>query len=273
VIQTPRRTLKGVVKLSGRGLHGGEPVDVTMHPSDNGIAFRLGPARTQAVVENVTDTTRCTRLGEISTIEHVMSALAGLEITDVEIELSSPELPGLDGSAREYVEAILAAGVVDIGSKESFVPFKRVFFQEESVSIAAAAGEGHWRFEYLTGDRWPNTQVFESSNVVASYISDISPARTIALSEEVPYLLQMGLGQGLDETSALILGTKGYENEARFSDEPARHKLLDLIGDLYLSGIPVRLLNVVAVRSGHRTNIALARQLTETVRREQATKG
>jgi UDP-3-O-acyl-N-acetylglucosamine deacetylase len=270
VLETQRKTLKETITLEGRGLQGGQPVTVRIHPGDDGIAFRHGTTRVPAIAENVTDTTRCTRLGEISTIEHAMSALAGLEVTDAELELSSPELPGLDGSALVYVEAMLATGLVDLGAQESYPPFKRAFFQEDAITIAAARGEGHWRFEYLTGERWPHSQVFESADVIGVYAAEIAPARTIALSEEVPFLLKMGLGQGLDETSALIIGSNGYDNAARFADEPARHKLLDLIGDLYLSGIPIRLLNVVAVRSGHRTNVAFAKQLTDAAKRERS---
>jgi UDP-3-O-acyl-N-acetylglucosamine deacetylase len=265
-----RKTVRGTVSLSGRGLHGGAPVEVHIHPGDEGIAFRLGDRRFAAIPENVTDTTRCTRLGEISTIEHAMSALAGLEVTDAEIELSAPELPGLDGSSAEYVTAIRAVGLKEIGTTHVYPPFKRLFMQDEAVSLAAARGDGHWRFEYLTGDRWPGSQVFEAAHVAESYTADIAGARTFALVEELPFIKQMGLGQGLDESSALILGAGGYENAARFSDEPARHKLLDLIGDLYLSGIPARLLNVVAVRSGHRTNVAFAKLLADASRREAA---
>jgi UDP-3-O-[3-hydroxymyristoyl] N-acetylglucosamine deacetylase len=269
-IEVTRRTVKSTVSLSGRGLHGGEPVEVRIHPGAEGIGFRLGDRRFAAIPENVTDTTRCTRLGEISTIEHVMSALAGLEVTDAEIELSKPELPGLDGSAAEYVDAIRATGLATAGTAHIYPPFKRVFLQEEPISLAAARGDGHWRFEYLTGNRWPGIQVFEVPHVSEGYVKEIARARTFALAEELPTIKQMGLGQGLDESSALILGPNGYENAPRFEDEPARHKLLDLIGDLYLSGIPVGFLNVVAVRSGHRTNVAFAKLLADASRREAA---
>ena len=269
-IETTRLTVRDTATLSGRGLHGGEPVEVRIHPGSEGIAFRWKNQRFAAIPENVTDTTRCTRLGEISTIEHAMSALAGLEVTDAEVELSAPELPGLDGSAGEYVAAIRAVGLKEIGSKFVHLPFKRVFFQEESVSLAAARGDGHWRFEYLTGDRWPGVQIFESAHVSSEYSKEIASARTFALVEELQYIKQMGLGKGLDESSALILGNSGYENTSRFEDEPARHKLLDLIGDLYLSGMPIRFLNVVAVRSGHRTNVAFGKLLADASRREAA---
>ena len=111
------RTLKNSVRLDGLGLHSGEPVQVTISPGDQGIRFRYGMSIIQALPENVVETRRCTKLGEVSTIEHLMSALAGCEITDAEIELTAPELPGLDGSAIPYVHAIRTAGVEQIGER------------------------------------------------------------------------------------------------------------------------------------------------------------
>ncbi len=253
-----RRTLKETARFEGVGLHSAIPVKVAVHPASGGIFFRLGGARVEAKAENVTDTTRSTRLGEVGTIEHLMSALAGLEITDAEVELDAPELPGLDGSSRGFVEGLLAAGLEDGDEWEAKTPFKRVFFQEEGGKLAASRGEGAWRYLYDMGERWPNQQAFERDDVVASYREEIAPARTFALTEELPLLEKYGLGRGLDVDSAVVLGPDGYANEVRFPDEPARHKLLDLMGDLYLSGIPIRARNVVAERTGHRANVKAA---------------
>ena len=266
MIRFIRKTLKGDALLEGLGLHSGIPVRVQIHPGEHGIAFRRGGERILASPENVTDTTRCTTLGPVATIEHLMSALAGLEITDAEIELDAPELPGLDGSSLPYVEALLAVGLEELGEKEIPELFSRVFLQDEAVKIAASKGAGHWRVVYSLGDRWPGTQEFEAVDAVAAYGAEIAPARTFVLAEEIPMIIQHGLGKGLDEHTALILGIEGYKNESRFADEPARHKLLDLIGDLYLSGIPIRHLNVVAERSGHRTNVKVAAMLAQAVK-------
>jgi UDP-3-O-acyl-N-acetylglucosamine deacetylase len=261
-----RRTLAREVDVSGVGLHGGEPTLMRLRPGSKGIGFHRGGTRFAAVAENVTDTTRSTRLGEVNTVEHLMSALAGLEITDLEIEVEGDEAPGLDGSAAPWVSALVEAGLEDLGEATAFPPFKRVFFQEGELSVGAASGAGHWRYDYVLNERWPGTQSFEAQDVVAQYGSEIAPARTFALAEEIPMILQLGLARGLDENSALILGIEGYKNEARFDDEPARHKLLDLCGDLYLSGLPLRCLNVVAVRSGHRSNVKVAALLREASR-------
>jgi len=262
----PRHTIREKIYLSGLGLHTGTPVNVTLHPSDKGIAFRYGETRTPALAANVSDTTRSTKLGEVGTIEHAMSAFAGLEITDVEVEVDAPEMPGLDGSAWKYVEAILATGRSALGSKEFPTLFTRVFHQEEGgIKAAVAKGAGRWRYEYKLDDRWPNEQAFESYDAVADYVAQIAKARTFALAEEIPAIIQLGLGKGLDENSALIVGIEGYKNAARFPDEPARHKLLDLIGDLYLAGLPIRGLDVVAEKTGHRTNVKLAAMLAQAV--------
>lgn len=260
-----RRTPASDIRLEGLGLHSGIPVVVTLHPGESGIAFRLGSNRWEARPSNVTETTRCTKLGEISTIEHVMSALAGLEITDAEIELTAAELPALDGSALAYVEAIQGVGIAELGEAEMRDPFERIFYQETPVKIAIGKGAGHWRYTYEVADRWPGEQAYENAHVIADYAREIAPARTFALAEEVPMVLAAGLAKGLDIEKALILGIEGYKNEPRFKDEPARHKLLDLLGDLYLAGVPARFLNVSAEKSGHRTNVEAAARLWAAV--------
>jgi len=253
-----RKTLANSVTFEGIGLHSAVPVQMSVHPGEDGIAFRYGADRFAAKPENVTETTRSTKLGTVSTIEHVMSALAGLEITDAEIEVSAPEVPGLDGSALPFFDGIERAGTTDLATAELPPLFRRLFVHEDPIKIAISDGNGHWRYDYDTGERWPNLQSFDFRAGSESYRERLASARTFALLEEVPKIIAAGLGLGLDESSVLILGPEGYKNEPRFSDEPARHKLLDLIGDLYLSGVPIRFLNVVAEKSGHRTNISAA---------------
>ncbi len=260
-----RKTLARKVQLTGLGLHSGIPVTVAVHPSQDGIRFRLGSDRIQAIPENVSETTRCTRLGTVSTIEHIMSAFAGLEITDAEVELNAPELPGLDGSSQVYVEQFLEAGFELCGEEPVPSLYRRIFLQETHCNIAVAKGSGHWRYVYDAGSRWPGTQSFESGSVIRDYGKEIAPARTFALEEELPMIRQAGLGKGLDESSALLLGQEGYMNVARFPDEPARHKLLDLIGDLYLAGIPIGILSVVSEKSGHTANVKAAAMLRQAI--------
>jgi len=234
---------------------------MTIHPSNGGIAFRLGSERVTASPDNVTDTNRRTRLGSINTVEHIMSALAGLEITDAEVELSAPEVPGADGSSIPFVKLLQTAGFEN--GEEQTVPdlYRRLYPPSETSSISIAKGTGHWRYTFETGDRWPGTQTFELESVVSGYVDQIAPAITTAFSFELEAAEKLGLGKGLDKDSVLILDPEGYRFPARFPDEPARHKLLDLIGDLYLTGIPIRALDVVSSKSGHTANVQAAMML------------
>lgn len=264
MISQVRKTVAESVIWSGKGLHGGQAVRVSVHPGERGIWFRANGAAQEAIPENVADTSRCTSLSDVRTIEHLMSALAGLEITDAEIEVQGGELPGLDGSAKDYVVGLLAVGTTSVGAIEREPLFERVFVQDESVKVAISSGRGVWRYTLLA-DTWPFEQEFEAADVVGEYPEEIAPARTWAFEHELAAIEQLGLGRGLDATSAVILGSQGYTHEVRFSDEPARHKLLDLIGDLYLAGFPIRQLNVSACRSGHRAHVEAARKLRQTL--------
>jgi UDP-3-O-[3-hydroxymyristoyl] N-acetylglucosamine deacetylase len=253
-----RKTLSRAVTFDGLGLHSGVAVHVRIEPGQNGIRFRYGSSVVAAIPENVTDTSRRTKLGDISTIEHLMSALAGLEITDVEIEVSSPELPTLGGNSSGYVLALQGVGFESLGEKEMPDIYSRLFHQEDLIKVAISKGNGHWSYDYDTRPRWPNHQRYESNEIVATYISEIAPARTFAFTEEVEPARKKGFGLGLDESSALILGEDGYVNTPSFPNEPVRHKMLDLIGDLYLAGVPISKLNVSAERSGHSSNVKAA---------------
>jgi UDP-3-O-[3-hydroxymyristoyl] N-acetylglucosamine deacetylase len=219
-----------------------------------------------AIPANVTDTSRCTVLGTVRTVEHLMSAFAACAITDAHVEITYPELPGLDGSAILFMNALNKCGTEDVGTVEAKDIYSRLFVQAENLKIAVGKGNGHWRFDFVTGERWPGEMTFESFNIKDDYESQVAPARTTVFTEEIELVKAAGLGRGLDESSVLILGEKGYENAERFTDEPARHKLLDLIGDLYLAGVPIDQLNVVGYRSGHRSNVEMAKLLFESCR-------
>jgi UDP-3-O-[3-hydroxymyristoyl] N-acetylglucosamine deacetylase len=249
-----RRTLLHVVTLTGRALHSGRPVEVTIHPGDNGIAFRCDDSRVAADPAAITGTRWHTTLGDIGTVEHLMSAFAGSAITDAEVELSYPELPALDGSAAGYV-----FHPQPLGEAEILLPRHEVVVETPTASIRARAGSGLWSYTF---DHSTGTQTF-SCELPGDYPAEVAPARTIALTDQVA----PGLGQGLDVDSVVLLGPDGYENVPRFPDEPARHKLLDLVGDLYLTGIPVGMLDVTARCSGHTTNVQLAALLGPKRRR------
>lgn len=260
-----RRTPAASVTFQGRGLHCGEPSRATIHPYDQGFAFKFGDEVFPALAENVTDTRRSTSIGPCRTIEHVLSALAGMEYTDALIELDGcGELPALDGSSFEYVQGLNSVGFTELGSAEAHRLFTRAYVIKDNAKVAVGAGTGHWRF-LLEGEagRWPQHQEAEILSI-SEYQEKVSKARTWVFEDQIEMARAAGLGLGLDESSCLILGPQGPVNEARQNDEASAHKLLDLVGDLALTGIPLRFLNVTAERSGH----ALHVQAALKVRRE-----
>lgn len=253
-------------ELHGKGLHSGQPVCVRIHPGNDGIAFIHEGSRTPAVPESVTDTRRCTTLGTVATVEHLMSALSGLGVTDAEVEVEGPEMPGLDGSSRDWVQLLLATGFAPCGNLEVEGPFSRVFTVAGESKVAVTSGHGKWRYEFDLESMGLGWQIAEAHLTPDEYAREIAPARTTVFQHELPHLMALGLGQGLTAEDVVVIKPGGYENQARFADEPARHKLLDLVGDLYLTGIPAAMLSGVGVRSGHTANVLAASRLTAHVR-------
>ncbi|GAB3897885.1 UDP-3-O-acyl-N-acetylglucosamine deacetylase [Kibdelosporangium lantanae] len=248
-----RRTVREPVTYSGRGLHTGRPVTVTIHPSDTGIAFRYDDTRVPASPSSVTDTRWRTTLGAVGTVEHLMSAFAGLGITDAEVELSYPELPALDGSAAHY----LTLPPQPLGEAEISLPRREIKVEASGGAITVRPGSGTWAYTFRHATKIQTV----TCQLPQDYPAEVAPARTFAPVDQVPALRAQGLGQGLEETSVLLLGPHGPTTTPRFPDEPARHKLLDLIGDLYLTGIPINLLDVTARFTGHTTNVRMAELL------------
>jgi len=257
-----RRTLSRDAIFDGVGIHSGEHCRAVAKPGGDGLAFRSGGERWLAVPENVTSTTNTTTLGEVGMVEHIMSAFAALEISDAEVEVYGPEMPILDGSSLEYLEGLRSAGSEKVGSTRRVHIFSRVNVQGEGEErIGVSSGSGRWRFDW-EGSAWPGALSFEAQ-LPDDYDQEIAPARTVCYESDIPKLQAAGLGKGGNEYNTLVIGGDGYRTEHRFADEPARHKLLDLIGDIMLSRVPPRFLNVVGERSGHRLNVAAAMRLAE----------
>lgn len=215
--------------------------------------------------ENVTGTQRCTQLAGISTVEHVLSALAGLGVTDADIVVEGGELPAAEGCSAPYVGVILEQGLAACGHLDVEGPFERVYVVNSGSKVAIAKGEGWWRAEFEVVDSFIGKQVAEFALSPACYAAEVAPARTTVFEDEWQAAQAAGLGLGLDVSTVVGIGKTGYANEPRFADEPARHKLLDLIGDLALSGVPIAHLDVVGERSSHATNVEAATQLARSV--------
>lgn len=271
-----QRSLKNTIRATGVGLHGGEKVFLTLRPApvDAGIVFRrtdLDPAvELPADALLVTETTLCTGLSrdgaKVQTIEHLMSALAGLGIDNAIIELTAPEVPIMDGSAGPFVFLLQSGGIV-----EQRAP-KRLLRIRQPVEVRQ--GDKWARFEPHEGFRVGFTVKFDHPAIpdaqsrvdlefsTANYIREISRARTFGFMRDLESMREHNLGLGGSMDNAIVLDEFRVLNEdgLRYADEFVRHKALDAIGDLYLAGHAI-LGAYEGYKSGHALNNALVRAL------------
>lgn len=276
-------TIASTCELRGTSLHSGATSRVRLHPSEDGIRFvRPGAQPIEAHVDSVVSTTLCTTLGDgtssVSTVEHLMAALCGLGVDSCTVEVDASELPVLDGSAAPWVDAVRAAGLSDTQDNDDSPPAGlrltcpvRV---EEGDSWAVALPAASPRLTVgidfpshaAIGRQWATwSPAVGGSDVAEDFASSIAPARTFTLVEHIDAMRAQGLVQGGSLDNALVCDLReGWLNESglRFTNEPARHKLLDLIGDLaLLPGHTLPNCHVVAFRAGHRLHVALGRAL------------
>jgi len=198
---------------------------------------------------------------EVHTVEHILSALAGLGITDCIIELNGIEVPGMDGSARDFVDAIQKAGIEKLNaSVPALVVSREVNVEEGIAKISAKPRKGGMKVDYTL--HYPDNPLAQGTYSIEitsdSFMKEIASARTFAIKKDAEQMRAAGLGKGATlQNTVVIDGDKAIETTLRFPNEPVRHKILDLLGDLYILGRPVHA-HIVAHCSGHRTNRSLA---------------
>lgn len=269
-----RRTLaKATPPLAGVGLHTGEQVALQMFPAEGGrgIVFRSALSRQEIAVipSNVHSTVRCTAVAAnsvvLQTVEHVLSALAGCGVTDAELVCDGPEIPLLDGSAAPFAAALQEAGIVDAGGDVETVRL------DAPVTVC---GDGGSAITAVPSDRlsicvvleYPDKPLMAPQAAVyhgVGYAAEIAPARTYGFVSELAYLAERGLARGATRENAFALNDDGSPEETtplRFANEAARHKLLDVIGDLMFAGGPV-CAGIIALRPSHTLNARLASEL------------
>ncbi|TVQ32869.1 MAG: UDP-3-O-[3-hydroxymyristoyl] N-acetylglucosamine deacetylase [Phycisphaeraceae bacterium] len=272
-----QRTLAGDgAPLSGQGLFGGKPSTATLKPAPagHGVVFvRVdlpGSPRVEARTDLVIERPRRTTLkkGDVTVemVEHCMSALSGLGVDNAVVELDGSELPAFDGSSQRYVEAIQAAGVRELEVKRRpIVITEPIVIRDGKASIAALPGTADaldlmYELDY-GADSTLQRQVHAFTADPKRYAEQIAPARTYALFEEARRFRERGMFGHLTPRDILVIGDDGpIDNKLRFDDEPVRHKVLDLLGDLSLIGRPVQG-RIIASRSGHAMNHRMAREL------------
>ncbi len=264
-------TIVETLAFSGIGLHSGAPVSMRLLPATagSGIVFRrtdLDNFEIPATGRNVAKVSYATSLMRqgvlISTTEHLLSALIGMGVDNVIIELDNLELPILDGSARPYVEAFQRAGLKTQRRCRDYLRIlKPVEVRDGNKFIGIYPGDGY-SISYQIDFAPPIGQQGISLDLASrTYDADIAPARTFGFKEDEQKLRGMGLIRGVSSQSAIIVTRSGVENgPLRFQDEFVRHKVLDLIGDLALAGHQI-LGRVVAERAGHAMHTALVSRL------------
>jgi len=274
-----QRTLKHVIRATGVGLHSGEKVYLTLRPAplDTGIVFRrvdLDPVvEIPARADLVTETMLCTGLsrdgGKVMTIEHLMSALAGLGVDNARIDLSAAEVPIMDGSAGPFVFLLQSAGIDEQDAPKRFIRIRQ--------PVEVREGDKHARFEPHDGFRIGFTVEFDHPAIpsaqsraevdfsTTSYVREVSRARTFGFMRDLEFMRERNLGLGGSMDNAIVLDEYRVLNDdgLRYADEFVRHKILDAVGDLYLAGRPI-IGAFEGFKSGHALNNKLVRALLAT---------
>lgn len=261
-------TLRDAVAFEGAGLHTGAAARVRLlpAPAGHGLRFRLNdavefPARADYVVETVRATVLGVGKHRVSTVEHVLSALLGCGIDNALIAVDGPEIPVADGSAKVFTDAFEAVGLVTLHeTRVRWIPTEpRVFRDGEKLLVVAPASSFRVR---MTVD-YPapvGTQYVEAEITPEAYRQEIAPNRTIGFLHEVEGLLKRGLARGGTLENAAVFGPDGPLAPLRSPTEPARHKILDLVGDFALLGAYPQC-EVIAVKSGHKLHCTAVREL------------
>jgi UDP-3-O-[3-hydroxymyristoyl] N-acetylglucosamine deacetylase / 3-hydroxyacyl-[acyl-carrier-protein] dehydratase len=302
-----QHTLKSPARISGTGLHTGILVDLTLKPADPGFGFQFKRVDLphqpviKADCDLVTDVSRGTTLeangAKIGTVEHVLAALVGMGIDNCLIEINGPEIPIIDGSSEPFIEIIEEAGVLEQDATKTWYSISENIYyadEEKNVEIVAMPAK-EYQINTLIDFNSPvlGTQ-HAGLKHIRNFKEEIAPSRTFCFLHELEMLLDNNLIKGGDLNNAIVIVDKavddkemarlktifkkdtievkseGYLNnlELRFPNEPARHKLLDIVGDLALVGFPIKA-RIIASRPGHRSNVQFAKKIKQYIRKNK----
>lgn len=269
-------TIARAVDVQGVGILSGSKVRLGFRPAppSTGVVFVRTdlpmPAQIPARLDQVTGTQRRTTLGRppahVALVEHILAALAGLRIDNCVVEINAADPPGLDGSSKGYVDALVRAGtVLQPARRPMWTVEHSVVIAQGGATLALHPGSAEeLKASYILFYGWDSPvdwQIHTQTIVPETFASDLAPCRTFILESEVAELRRQGLGRGLKNSDLLVFGPTGpIDNRLHFADEPARHKILDMVGDLSLLGHDIRG-HLVGYRSGHTLNIELGRTL------------
>ena len=277
-----RKTIKNTIEISGIGLHKGEEIKLTLKPSENnderGIIFkRIDVSGKNNVIKvdyrNLFDLERGTNIRneddvKVHTIEHFLSSLSIIGVTDILVEISGNELPILDGSSIGFVEKLLEAGIVELNEEiEPVVITEPVIFSDEKAGkyVIALPYDG-FKISYTIdfNHSFLKSQYYELEVNLENYIENIAKCRTFAFDYEIDFLKKNNLALGGSLENAVVVGADGPLNPEglRYPDEFVRHKILDIIGDLYVLGTPIKA-HIIAIKAGHYVNSRLTEMIAK----------
>jgi len=272
----PGKTIAAPAELSGRGVHSGATGTVRLLPAPGGtgIVFRRVdlpgsptiPANYASLdAEKLArQTTLAANGAAVHTTEHLLSAATGLGVTDLLVEIDCEEVPFADGSALPFVQLLQQAGLSETGGNAPapLVIPRPLVYREGGAEVVALPSRDY-RVTFFFTSNHPRLRSQSATYAISpeTYIREIAPARTFCFFEEIEQMQKMNLIRGASLTSAVVIGRKAVLNESlRFPDEPVRHKILDLVGDLALLGAPLQG-HILAWRAGHRVNAGFGRYL------------
>ncbi len=283
-----QRTISRIVEYSGIGLFTGEEANLRFKPSsaNTGIFFVRtdveGHPRVPANIEMLYDTKRLVTLEKdgvgIKSVEHVMAAFAGLGIDNIEVEVNSNEVPAGDGSSLPFLQLLKGAGIKTLAEpKTTFYLQEEIRVSSGDASMVASPYDKGLSLSYILdfNGSFLNRQCYEIEMTENNFSAQIAPARTFGLCTVIEEYRKLGLGKGVTDDNSLILQEDGTITkplsmapaELRFSNECVRHKILDMIGDLYLTNLTLRA-RIVATKSGHYLNTLLAEKIFECFKNE-----
>ncbi len=301
-----QKTLKNEIKFTGKGLHSGAKVELTLKPAAENYGFKFqridleNKPIIRAVAENVTETSRGTTITEkgvsISTIEHVMAAMNGLDLDNVLLEIDGPEMPIIDGSSKPFVEGIKNAGIVEQeAEREYFVVKTPINFTipEKGIEIDVYPYDGFCIDVLIDYNSKILGNQYATMRNIEEFEGQIAPSRTFVFLREVEFLFKNNLIKGGDLENAIVIMENAVAQEEldrladlfnmpkikakpegilnnidlRFSNEPARHKLLDIVGDIALTGKKLKA-KIVATKPGHFANTELAKIIRKEIKKK-----
>lgn len=275
-MSTTQTTLAGSVSYSGIGLHAAQEVHMVMRPApaNTGIVFIRtdlpGQPSVRAHLSKVTNTMRATTLedgeAKVFTVEHVLSALNGLQVDNCIVEMDSAEPPVADGSSLNFVELIQKAGIQSLKEpRQEIVIQKQHLIQEDDKFIAVIPYDG-FRITFTSINPHPllGVQFFDAEITPDVYVKEIAYARTIAFTAELEMIRKLGLGKGGNLENTIVYDETTCLSKARSADELVRHKVLDVIGDISLLGKPIRG-HIIAVKSSHKLNNLLTHDIFKEI--------